>query len=215
MLKSLKSLFIIEEPDTDRKEDKKVAPKVTTTQTATVKETITGAPGKVTSQFTEVLLSAMEKANLQGFDYIEYKKSLQSLAAMNMDEPTRYKSAFAMAQTMGVSPTTLVSTAQHYVQALTKEEKQFEQALAMQKEKQVSTKIQEIQQLSQLVEQKNKQVQQLMQEMEMHHKQVEELKKQVNEASQKIDSTQNDFTASYNALVKTIEQDIEKMKQYL
>lgn len=218
MLKNLKSLFIIEEPDTkapkvEKKTPSKTSPSVS--PTATVQETTTGSHGKVSAQFTDVLFDAMEKANLEGFDYLEYKKSLQSLAAMPMDEATRYKSAFVMAQTMGVSPTALVATAQHYVQALAKEEKRFEQALAAQKEKQIGTKVSEVHQLSQLVEQKTKQVQQLMQEIESHHKQVENLKQQVNEATQKIDSTKNDFIASYNAIVATIEQDIEKMNQYL
>ncbi|MEM6697744.1 MAG: hypothetical protein AAF599_05070, partial [Bacteroidota bacterium] len=167
------------------------------------------------SKFTEVLLGSMEKADLEGFDYLEYKKSLQSLAKMPMDEATRYKSAYAMAQTMGVSPDKLVQTAQHYIDALSKEEQKFEQALQSQKEKQVGSKLQQYKQLEQLISKKAEQIKLLTQEIEQHQKQMDATKKEVSNASVKIETTKNNFIASYNMLVAKIQEDIDKMKQYL
>ena len=82
----------------------------------------------------------MEKANIEGFDYLEYKQSLKSLAKMPMDERTRFQSAYAMAQTMGASVGHLIKTAQHYIDILAAEEKKFETALANQKKLQCNYK---------------------------------------------------------------------------
>ena len=62
---------------------------------------------------------------MEGFDYLEYKQSLQSLEKMNMDNQTRYQSAFAMAQTMGAKAKNLIDSAQYYLKVMQKGRKQI------------------------------------------------------------------------------------------
>ncbi len=213
MLKGLKSLFIIEEEEANIKEVVDSAAKQNATKV--IQESKAGSKGQVSGQFTEVLLRAMEKVNLTGFDYLEYKKSLQSLANMPMDEATQFKSAFAMAQTMGVSTEHLVKTAEHYIGKLEQEEKKFEQALSSQQEQQIGSKVRQVEQLQTLVQQKATQIKKLTKEIEQHQTTMAELKSELQEASSKIETTKNDFIASYNMLVAQIEQDVKKIKQYL
>ena len=149
MFKNLKSLFIIEEEDKSKGEKPtKETPKAQVTPKkpiAPMKDApIQAGPGQVSKKFTDVLLNAMQGANLDGFDYLEYKQSLNSLKKMSMDEATQYQSAYAMAQTMGATPEHLVKTAQHYINVLQTEEKKFEEALVAQKSKQIGSKEQEI-----------------------------------------------------------------------
>ncbi|MEZ4986607.1 MAG: hypothetical protein R2795_16480 [Saprospiraceae bacterium] len=171
MLKSLKSIFIVEEespkkPTPQSASPAKSSPKTTekVQQPATAPKPTTASDGKVTPKFTDILLGAMEKVNLDGFDYLEYKKSLQSLLKMNagMDEATAFKSAYAMAQTMGASPTLLVNTAEHYMQALKTEEEKFRLALANQQESKVGNKQKEKQQLQAGIKDKQERI--------LHHK---------------------------------------------
>lgn len=212
MLKNLKALFIVEEEprkpvETDR--DEKVQPAAPPRPAGEV------GPGKASEKFIEILFKAMEEANVEGFDYLEFKRSLQSLNQVAMDEPTRFQSAFAMARTMGADAGRLVQTARHYVEVLQKEEEKFGLAAAKQKEVQVGAKQTEIQNLEQTVAAKEAKIRELMQEIEAHGRQIEALRQEVSEATVKVESTRNDFTASYNFLVKQIESDIEKMQQYL
>ena len=51
----------------------------------------------------EFLASALEKNNLPGFDYYEFKRAVVALRQMQLDEPTAHKSAFATAATGGVT----------------------------------------------------------------------------------------------------------------
>lgn len=163
----------------------------------------------------DVLLRSMEAANLEGFDYLEFKKSLQSLSKMPMDEATRFKSAFAMAQTMGVTPQKLVDSAGHYIKVLHREEQKFETALAAQQNSQIGDKIQQIKQLESVVKQKAEQIKKLTQEIEQHQAQGTKMKKEISERTVKIETTKNNFIASYNTLVSQIHADVESMKQHL
>lgn len=228
MFKNLKSLFIEEVKDnkgkanpqqTTRKQETRSTPTpprpTTSSASVIVPESQTGEAGKVTNKFMDVLFAAMEKNNIDGFDYLEFKKSLQSLSKMPMDEATRFKSAYAMAQTMGVTPQRLVETANFYLNILNKEEKKFEQALHSQRSQQIGNKEQQIKQLDETVKKKAEQIKRLTQEIEMHQKQSEQLKSDIKQKTVRIETTKNNFIASYNALVAQIEKDVDNMKIYL
>ena len=219
MLRNLKSLFIIEE---ENPKGKKPAQKKNTSSKNTppaknpvIPESSAGQPGSVKTKFVEILFSVMEKANLDGFDYLEYKQSLKSLEKMPMDEATRFQSAFAMAQTMGATPEHLLKTAQHYIDTLQQEEQKFEAALAKRQKEQIGSKETKIQKLEETVKAKAAQIKQLTQEMEAHQKEAGQLQKEIATASAKVESTKNDFIASYNALITQIGGDVENIKKYL
>lgn len=221
MLKNLKSLFIIEEEGQQQPTgEQKVMP------SAPGKAEQAGAPvapstpatpgaGQITAQFLEVLFKAMQDNNLGGFDYLEFKQSLKSLEKMPMDEPTRYQSAFAMAQTLGASAPTLVQTAEHYLNIIKQEEQKFNQAHSAQREKQIGNKESEIKQLEDIVRTKTEQIAQLTKEIEAHKQKAAALKKDIEDAVVKVETTKNNFVASYNALVEQIGRDVENMKRYL
>ncbi|MCP3929039.1 MAG: hypothetical protein GY705_08060 [Bacteroidetes bacterium] len=157
----------------------------------------------------------MEKANIEGFDYMEYKQSLNSLKNMAMDEQTRFRSAFAMAQTMGATPGNLIEAATHYIKILESEEAKFEQALLKQHSKQIGSKETEIKQLDRLIQEKKKQIEKLNEEIKSHQVVANKMKSQMSTAAGKIETTKNNFIASYNTLVSQIQDDVEKMKQHL
>jgi len=157
----------------------------------------------------------MEANNIDGFDYLEFKQSLKSLEKMPMDEQTRFKSAYAMAQTMGATPDHLVKTANHYIRVLLQEEEKFGQALANQKTKQIGDKENQIKQLDNVIKEKKKTIEQLKKDIEEHTKGMEAMKNEISDAAVKVESTKNDFHASFASLVGQIKKDIESMKSYL
>ena len=217
MLKRLKSLFIVEveEQRTKKKVPKPKSEPKSVPNPPSLSESTKGEPGKITNKFLDVLFGVMDKNNLEGFDYLEFKQSLLSLKKMTMDEPTRFKSAYAMAQTMGASVDHLIKTAQHYIEVLAKEEQKFEKALIKQKEHRIGSKEEEINQLNQLIAQKEAQIKKLTKEVNEHKNQVGTLKKHIGDAAKKIETTKNDFIVSYNSLVGQIHEDVENMKKYL
>lgn len=227
MFKSIKSLFVIEEEGAKKEQiapPKKERRTRSTSSSQPVQQSQTTpqprprstvSEGKVSTKFMDILFGAMEKNNIEGFDYLEFKKSLQSLAKMPLDEQTRFQSAFAMAQSMGVTPQRLIETAGHYLKILQQEEQKFEQALAKQKKGQIGNKEQQIQQLENVVKQKAAQIKKLTQEIEQHQKKALALKEEIEDKAVKIESTKNDFIASYDNLTAQIQKDVENMKNYL
>ena len=177
--------------------------------------TPTNQTGKPDSKFVDILLKAVEKNNIEGFDYLEYKSSLQSLANMDMDEGTKYKSALAMATTMGATPDKLISSADHYINVLMQEKSKFNKALKGQREKQVTGREGDIKQTVLSVEQKKKQIAQLQKEILAEEKKLEKLKEGINKAAAKVQATGDRFSHAFNVVTGQIQSDVAKMKKYL
>lgn len=221
MLRNLKSLFVVvdEEAAAAEAPAKKTAAKEAAPKQATPAHTARpqaeAVPGKPDQRFMEILFAAMEAANLDGFDYLEYRQSLKSLEKMPMDEPTRYKSAFAMAQTMGATPQRLEESARHYLDVLKQEEAKFDQALQAQQQRQVAAKLDRIKALEAETEAKAAEIQRLTAQIEASRTEMAGLEGEIGEATAKIASTHNDFEASYQALAGLIQRDLENVSKYL
>ncbi len=230
MLKKLKSLFVIEEDTPEEKLNNKIKPKekqpsaksTSSAKTSPAKASsspVSNTPlntsGKVSSKFLNALLKAMDENDLDGFDYLEYKQSLQSLSKMSMDEATRYQSAFAMAQTMGANAKHLNSTATHYLNILLQEEKKFKQALVNQRSRQINDKEEEIKRLNMTITSHKKQIEKLNQEINSYTKKMNVLTNNLSASEAKLEATKNDFLVTYKKLVDQIQTDIDKMNQYL
>ena len=169
----------------------------------------------VNEKFMEVLFGALEKANLPGFDYLEFKQALSQLATMPMDEATRYKSAYAMAQTMGVTAEKLVNTALHYLDVLKQEEGKFRQTADAQRLSQIDGRNATIKSLGDIIQQKEAQIKKLTEEINAHKQQFEQTQSEMAQAESKMNQTKADFAAAQNAIINQIQMDITNMKNYL
>jgi hypothetical protein len=224
-LKKIKGLFVVEDTTSSASTQSSdtqtpVATNTTTNNYTPQPPTFTPPPivssgGTHNQKIFDSLSQALEANNMQGFDYFEYRGSLLSLSKMPMDEATRYQSAYAMAQTMGVDVPKLTDSATHYLNVLKNEELKFQQALDNQQKSGMASKEQEIVNLQNAVNQKSELLKQITQEIQQHQAKMEEIKLQITDASAKINQAQSDFGVTYNALVGQIQQDIQNIKNYL
>ena len=226
MLKKFKSLFIIEEeiPNKAAKKEndnnKKPASasrgnSIVKSSSSSVSQSNIIQDGKVSEKFLNILFEALEKNNLEGFDYLEFKKSLQSLSKMPMDEVTRFKSAFAMASSMNVSTKQIIDSADFYLQILKKEEEKFNNALAKQKSTKVHAQEEQVKLLEITVKDKAAQIKKLTDEIDQIQKEIQSTNKQIAEQTTKVNKTKNDFLMSYNMVVNQINTDVANMKKHL
>lgn len=222
MLKKLKSLFVVE--DEADKASANVKSKADTTKSAPskaaqpkIKVDTTPVPrgeGKPDEKFINRLLEALEEANLEGFDYLEYKQSLQSIDDMNMDEATMYKSSLAMAKTMGGTPEKLISSAEHYISVLNKEEKKFQDALSNQQQRVVAGRQDTITKMEASIDTKQKRIEELKAEISKEKEALAQTKKAAENDASKIHLTKTGFYAAYHIVVDQIKADLTKMKQH-
>ncbi len=171
--------------------------------------------GNVSDKFVEILLGALEKNNQEGFDYLEFRQALKNLAKMPMDEQTRFHSAYAMAQTMGITPAKLVDSAQFYLNVLTNEQARFNEAHAQQRARLIGNREEEVKNMEAMIQQKSEQIKQLTQQIEDHRKQSEQIRKEVSDSTIKIENTKADFEKTYESISGQIKEDIGKIQQHL
>lgn len=226
IFKKIKSAFVIEEEHGAASSSEKVDSEqakstkeeyvpVSDDSISSVSSETDSTDGEINQKFTDILLRALEANNQEGFDYIEFKRSLQNLFKMNMEEGTVYKSAYATAQTLGATPKGLISSAQDYLTVLQREEDKFKVALNNQRAKQIEGGQEEVKRYEQAIDDKKKQIEKLQQEIDQHQSKLSEMKGEIETSAQKIESTRSDFVASYANLVNQIQYDIENIGKYL
>jgi predicted RNase H-like nuclease (RuvC/YqgF family) len=213
--KSIKSLFIVEDPNAPKQAEAAAQPVAQPEAPSAQPIPTSTRPGEVNLKFVEVLSRAMEAANLPGVDYLEYRQSLKSLEKMPMEEQVRYQSAFAMAQAMGATPAKLIESAGHYMNVLKTEQAKFDEALRNQTAERIGNRQEMLKNLDATLKQKAEQIKKLTQEMEQHRAEMEKLDLEIREASGKVEATKQDFLASHQALAAQINADVENMKRFL
>jgi hypothetical protein len=224
MWKNLKSYFIVEEegkPGTSSAA-KKPAGKSAKSTPASPKappgapaSSPTSVDGNVNDRFVKVLMEAMEAANLPGFDYLEYKKSLQNLKKMNFTDSVRYQTAFATAQSMEVTPKQLQDSAQHYLNTLNAEQKKFSKALAGQRSQQISEKEGQLKQIDADIGRQEAKIKELQAQIEQSKAKQAKLRKTIKGSVDKLAKTQADFETTFKIITNGIEQDKVKMAEFL
>lgn len=238
MLKKLKGLFIIEEEEAKKSVDAKVAdvnptPKgksevneslqiekeLLKQQSQPVKqesamETPNASRQKAqpSEKFVNKLLGAMEANNVDGFDYIEFKQALQNLDSVQMDDATRYKSAIAMAKTMGADVNKLLSSAQHYMKVLNSEESKFKVAFEKQQQAKVTQQQDSKKKIAEGIKARKERILQLQDEVKQLEERLASFEKEVEMAKTKVLSTKDGFYAAYHIIVDQIENDIKQIQ---
>lgn len=173
------------------------------------------SPGQASDKFIEILHQVLEKNNQPGFDYLEYKKAVQSVAKLQKDEENQFKTAFAAAQAMNVQPSSLTESAKKYLSLLQVEETNFNQSANQFLANQVSNKENEAKSIQNSIQSKREQIENLKKELEVSEKRLVSLKSEIESAKEKVDSNIANFKASYTTVIDQIKSDIQKMDTYL
>jgi len=170
---------------------------------------------KLDGKSVEFLTKALDKANLPGFDYLEFKQSLARLQALNMDTATAVKSAFATASTVGLTKEKLLNSSQHYVNVLATEKAQFDSALANQMQKRIGDKQSEVAQKRKQIEQYKAKIAQLEAEINKSQEIIDTADEKINAETAKIEKTKANFEFTFNSILEQIKKDVSDFNSYL
>lgn len=171
--------------------------------------------GQEDGEIKKQLLEALEKANLPGYDYLEFIKAIDIQASIIPSESMRYQSTFAVASTMGVNVPTLLSSADHYLNALAEKEKEFVSAMDKHATEAVGGKEGQIQNIDAEMQKAAQQIQQLTQSINSLQEQKTALTNEISANRIKIETVKNNFFATMKTITDRIKGDIDKIKQYL
>jgi hypothetical protein len=213
MLKNLKSLFVTTEAEQTVTKSK--TPNASENKAPDTQSGNSLASKPVDNTILDKLLLALENNNQAGFDYLEYRRSLKSLAALPMDEPVKFQSAYATASTMGVTLEKLLSSIEFYKKVLRNEEDTFRKASKEQYVVNVENKLKEKEKINIVIKEKSGKIQKLTEEIRVHQSELEEMGKLIETGDAKIRETTGNFDQALQVLISQMELDAEKLKKYI
>lgn len=213
ILKKIKSVFIVPE-EVDQASLNKNGELISTTPVSTNTEELPDQDGK--ERFYQILSEVLDKNNLPGFDYIEFKKAVRSILEMHqMEEQAAYKTAFATAQAMNVNASHLIDSAQKYLSILETEEASFSHSAQSFLTRQLSNRDVEKQSLDKELIQIRSELDRLQKLLVEKESRLAALQSETESVQAKFDQNKINFSAAYHSIVSQIKEDVEKMKKYL
>lgn len=219
--KKILSFFI---KDADETASGAQAPKPTaaspapeTLKPAPVTVTNAAGTGQIDKKFTEHFVNLLEKANLPGPDYFEYKQALQSMEGLGLGEEKQFQAAWASFKAMGGAKDTTVlkTSADQYLTILVKDRESFLKDV----EKAIKERVGALQDEQQKLEQTNaayaQQIIDLQKEIDDNKNRLGQISGEVSEQTAKINSNKDSFEVTYVSFVDQIQSDLAKINQYL
>jgi len=226
MFKSLANLFIETEessPTSSKKISKESIPSenvrttIPDTPAASVASTSVPpvVPSSVDEKMVEFLAKAIEEANLDGFDYFEFRDALAGMSAVPMPEQQKFIAVFSTAKTMGLTKEKLVQSIHHYLTVLENKKGEFNLHVQGMINQEITARQQTKERKEQEIVALNKQIQQAQAKIAETLKEIAEINNQIYENDAQIKQTTASFEATYNFVAGKLKNDENKINMYL
>ncbi len=161
------------------------------------------------------LLKALKENHQEGFDYLKFKKALQQLKEMGLDEETAFKSAFATASTMGLTKSKLKKSSDHYLNVLKKEQRVFAEALGNQILTKIDAKKNKTESYQKEIEVCKNKIEELKRTIDLLEQKISQVDSEVEKDRDRIEKTKEDFNRSFSEIFESIEKDVSLINQHL
>ena len=172
-------------------------------------------PATINEEMVEFLSSAIEAANLDGFDYIEFRDSLAAMASAPMSEQQKFIAVFATACTMGLTKEKLLDSISHYQNVIEGKKAEFaahvEAMVAQEVTAREQLKTRKEQEISALAEQ----IQKAQASIAEKQQEVVTISNEINEQNLHIQQTASSFEATFGFVAGKLEEDKNKIQSYL
>lgn len=157
---------------------------------------------------SEMLKQSLEENKLAGFDFMKFTAAVEEMKSTGATEDSRYKMAAMTAKQMGVDKASLLKSGSHYLDVLTSNENDFNNDCSQYEKKEISSRESKISQTEATIDSLSKQLAQAQQD---HQSLTQELSDQ----KSNLDSRKSSFQVTLQSFRATIEQNINKINQYL
>lgn len=186
-----------------------VAPKTTVPNVA--------GTADVDRKFVEHFVDLLEKANLPGPDYFEYKQALQSMEGLGLGEEKQFQAAWASFKAMGGAKDTniLRTSAEQYLGILDKDRTSFLKDVDMAIKNRVGSLHDELKKLEENNTAFTQQIAELQKKIDDNKNRLGQISGEISEQSAKINANKESFEVTMNSFVEQIKSDLNKINQYL
>ncbi|HKK89369.1 MAG TPA: hypothetical protein VJ917_11000 [Saprospiraceae bacterium] len=161
----------------------------------------------------QFILKALEKSNLEGFDYIEFIQAVERLKKLPMDESLAIRSAYSTVSTVGLTKEKLLDSANYYLDILNKEKKVFEQTVEDRRLVKIERQKRRIEALEKEVRQLRNKIKEMDDKIKDYRLEQENIQQNLHQEDEKITLTENAFDSTISTVMQRIEKDIQLIKK--
>jgi hypothetical protein len=168
-------------------------------------------------KIAEKIKKAMETANLPGMDYFEFANILQTFEGESMSEAKKYELAFKTLKSTQVdtSKVLIITTADHYLEVLDKEEEEFKAYLASETAAKVSGNLEKIKNINDQMKKKQEDILRLQNEIKTAQEEAGVLQAEVQNQQIKLETTGKNYTVTLNDFRNRIKTDKINLDKYI
>jgi len=163
----------------------------------------------------QLLSEAIDKANIEGFDYYEFAQMLQALKPSLPSEQTLFQTAYTSGKVMGASKEKLIQTAGVYLDILKKKSQEFEGACQAKIDELVTSREKDLKSMEESIQEKATAIQKLTEEINQMTAQKTQITNEIGENRVKIETKRNNFAATLQVFTSRIQGDVEKINRYI
>jgi hypothetical protein len=169
----------------------------------------------INTEMLAILNKAVEDANIEGFDYLEFREALAGYADLPMTEQQKYEAVYRTIKVMGVTLDKLLSSIDHYIGILGQQHTAFIANVDNAVKEQVESKVADIANDEQNIANALAEINRLNELVVKTQQEVLAKKNEVAQNQQQIDMTRSSFEATYNVVVGKLNEDKTKMTTFL
>lgn len=173
--------------------------------------------GSPDTKFIEHFASVLEKNNLPGADYFEFRATLKSLSHMGLQEDQQFQAAWASFKALNkdLNAGVLTSTAHQYLTALQSDRDAFMKSVDLAVQEKVGGLQQEKKSLQQENETLSQQILEIQNKIASNKERLSKITGEVEEQSGKLQQNRANYEATFLQFTQEINKDIQKIGQYL
>jgi hypothetical protein len=181
--------------------------------------TVPNAAGtaEVDRKFVDHFVDLLEKANLPGPDYFEYKQALRSMEGLGLGEEKQFQAAWASFKAMGgIKDTSVLKTsADKYLGILEKDRASFLKDVDSAIKERVGSLHIELKKLEENNLTYTSQIADLQKKINDNKNRLGQISGEITDQSAKINANKDSFEVTFNSFIEQIKSDITRINQYI
>jgi chromosome segregation ATPase len=198
-----KNLFVEEDAVATPKTRTPQAP----VQTQVVQQSYQPTP-TVDPAISDMINQSLQASKLDGFDYMKFISSVEKSKASGVPEAARFQMVYSTAQELGVDKAKLLKSGEHYLSVLKEVEDDSMNDCSNYEKTEIKTREAKLSQLESTMTD-------LSQKLAQAQQDHSGLQQEVADQKARLDSRKGAFQATLQTFRATIEQNIQKINQYL
>jgi len=164
--------------------------------------------GVADNKFITMLEEVIEKNNLPGQDYFEFKQAIEHMKSLAMDEKSKFQTAYTVLSLQGCKKDILLSSIEKYISIIQEQKKEFDAEMQLELNSKVKSKLDE-------VEKSKKEMENLSKRLNDLNSSILCLSQDAQTEEMKIRATEANFKASADIIISEMISDKGKIETFI